>query len=65
MKNKTTFRSNKRADKLSNEDYVKIIDYYLSNKDNRVPLIAKELSIGEHLIHRAINQYFKAIEKKY
>ena len=64
MKNKTTCRSNKRAEKLSNEDFVLIIDYYLNNKDNRVPVIAKELSIGEHLIHRAINRYFKEIEKK-
>jgi hypothetical protein len=64
MKKTTTCRSNKKAERLSDEEYVRIINYYLSNKDNRVPLISKELLIGEHLIHRAINRYFKEIEKK-
>lgn len=37
----------------------KIIDYWLSNKDNRVSVIAKKFEVSEYKVSRAINNYLK------
>lgn len=49
---------------LSEQDKIEVIQYFLTNKNNSLPEMAKVFNTSEFKINRVINNYFKDVRSK-
>ncbi len=65
MIDKKTLKGLKESFKRSNIRFskrVEIINFFLTNKNNTVPEICRELNVSQQVAHKTLDKYFELIQ---